>query len=308
MKRYLGISLLLILVLIVTGCGGNKRIVREKTTSSKTVVDPTSNPTVDPQEDPKEDPVSKIIFFDNFESNESVKGWTTTGFWHRQVNNSTIVNKAVPKYVNLPAGDTSGGKIPSAFQGNYCYWYGQITTGNYIGEQNVNDKNGSGGKSVKEHSGTLTSPAITIPEGANPVLSFMTWYEIEGFNPSKYDLMSIKISDDDGKNYKEIDRLNPKVDPAETSEDKRKPIAYTSGGFNVPGKWIEINLNLSEYQGKTIKIQFEFSTRDSMYNGFRGWLIDQVKIENSDAPLLKIQGMQSVISYPYSEKLPPRRD
>lgn len=30
MKRYIGISLLLIVVLIVAGCGGNKRIVKER--------------------------------------------------------------------------------------------------------------------------------------------------------------------------------------------------------------------------------------------------------------------------------------
>ncbi|HOJ77658.1 MAG TPA: hypothetical protein PLZ08_05080 [Bacillota bacterium] len=284
MKRYIGISLLLIVVLIVAGCGGNKRIVKERSTPGETGVNPVGGP--------KDDPVSKIIFFDDFESDQ---GWTTTGFWHRQVNDSGIVNKGLI-YYNLPKGDTSGGNIPSAYDGNYCYWYGETDTGNY-------SRTPEGVISKGANSGTLTSPAITIPEKTNPVLTFMTWYEVESVTPNEFDQMIVKISDDDGASFKELYRLNPVENPYH--DGKKSSIAYTSGGFDLPGKWVEVGkLSLSEYQGKTIKIQFEFSTKDDAFNYFRGWFIDLVKIVNSDEPVLKVQGMQSIRSYP---KNPPQR-
>lgn len=281
MKK-LGVSLLLIVILIVTaGCGGNKKVVRDKTTTGETITDPSGNPTGGPITVPKDEPedglVPKIIFEDDFEVSS---GWSPAGMWHRQKNNSSIVNTAVPKYVMLPVGDTSGGKIPTAYSGSYCFWYGKTATGNYIGTQSVEDSEGSGGTSIESTYGSLTSPTISIPKNANPVLTFMTWYEIESVNSKKgkFDQMYVRISGDGGNTYKEIYRLNPDENPS----GAKNSLAYTSGGFNVPGKWIEVKLDLSEYRGKTIRLKFTFNNPDRSNNGFRGWFIDLVRIINAE--------------------------
>jgi hypothetical protein len=209
---------------------------------------------------------------DDFESDS---GWAGTGFWHRQLN-ANILNQAVPDYVTLPPGDASGGRIPDAFSGTHSWWYGSPNTGNYIGVQISDDGPLSGGTSTEANMGTLTSPPINISGVANPELTFMAWFEIESVAPNAdgFDLMIVSASTD-GDTFTELARLNPFADP---TVDNRNALAYTSGGFNQPANWVPAIVDLSDFAGGSVWLRFEFNTMDHLYNGFRGWFIDDVSI------------------------------
>lgn len=226
------------------------------------------------------------IFSDNF---ETAGDWVATGFWHRQ-RDDNIKNVAVSKYVKLGVNDNTGGRIPEAYQGSYYYWYGVKDTvgmqgladmtsrGNFMGMQQEYDDSLSGGTSMYLNHGTLTSPPISLAGYMEASLHFYTWWEIEGVNPnaSGFDIMSVAVDTSGTDNFMELLKLNPYADPA--SDEDRSPLCYSSSGFNKMPLWVDQDVDLTPFAGKTIRIQFSFDTRDHLYNGFRGWFIDDLKI------------------------------
>lgn len=72
-----------------------------------------------------------------------------------------------------------------------------------------------------------------------------------------------------------IKKLNPSVDP-KTESRYSKPFT-SAGNFRKP-VWNSEEFDLSAYVGETIKLKFYFDTVDANYNGFRGWIIDDLKI------------------------------
>jgi hypothetical protein len=118
------------------------------------------------------------------------------------------------------------------------------------------------------------------PDGAH--LTYDTWFEIESVNPnsSGYDVMTVYAIDLDTGDTIELGRLNPSVDP--TLPD-RAAIPFTSGGFNDAPVWRQASADLSQFTGHTIKLQFHFRTVDSLYNGFRGWIIDNLRVSPGSA-------------------------
>ncbi len=220
-------------------------------------------------------PVS-VIFEDNFETN---KNWVLNGYWNRFANNTNIKNKAYPKYVKLAPDDNSNGSLPSAYGGSYTIWYGEILTGNFMGEPSTFQDSLSGGTGQSRNEGSATSPSITVSSttGAASV-SFWTWWEIESVNPnsSGFDIMEVEVFEiTDTSNITVLGKLNPYSDPI---LDDRAALPYTSTGFNKAPIWTYQEFDISAFIGKTIKIRFFFDTRDALYNGFRGWLIDDVKV------------------------------
>ncbi|MGI6713163.1 MAG: carboxypeptidase regulatory-like domain-containing protein [Bacillota bacterium] len=214
---------------------------------------------------------------------ETDQGWQTTGFWHLIQNDSNIKNNAVPVFVSLPEGDETNAYVPNTPFGAKAFWYGQDATGNFIGTQISNDEALSGGTSVGPNSGDLTSPVIDLTGMTSPVLQFQSWWEIESVNPnaSGFDLMTVKVYSVTEGTYYDLGRLNPWVDPY---EENRFHLAFTSGGFNRPAVWVPYSFDLSKFAGQQIQVQFNFDTNDELYNGFRGWLIDEVGIYNVDTP------------------------
>lgn len=211
----------------------------------------------------------------------SLADWTANGLWRAVDQNSGIKNMAIGKYVSLPEGDSSGGYLPNAPSGGKCFWYGlnssenNYAVGNYLNEQAESDQDFSGGTSTGEHSGVLTSPLFSVPqvsEGQIPILSFKSWWEIEGVNPDDFDQMKVYVSKEGSKLL--LGKLNPL--PSNGGEPH---LPYTSGGYNQPAAWKSYTFSLDGCQGSQVQFAFEFSTGDSQFNGFRGWLIDQVKVE-----------------------------
>lgn len=215
------------------------------------------------------------IFRDTFvEANQ----WTTTGLWNRIASNSNITNNAFPTYVKLAPNDKSEGILPNAHHGNHYYWYGDPSTGNFIGSQIDNDSQHSGGTSKSAHSGTMTSKIISIPNSSEIALQFWTWFEIESVNPnaSGYDIMEIQVVLVEESNKTEtLGRINPFSDPI---FENRSALPFTSGGFNTAPVWTLIETDVSKFSGKDIRLRFHFNTIDTYYNGFRGWIIDDVRI------------------------------
>ena len=175
-----------------------------------------------------------------FDFEDGPQGWTTTGLWH---------------WVT-----PSNSAYPNAHSGAGSFWYGNESTGNY---------------NIGQNSGMLISPPLANPS----ILTFWTWWEIEGVEPSSHDLMQIIA--DDGSKYLFL-QLNPKEDPGDTDG------YYSSRGYNVPGVWVKHTVNLRHYPGLD-RVVFYFDTGDDMFNNHLGWYIDDVTIYESVVPVNKIQ-------------------
>jgi hypothetical protein len=220
-----------------------------------------------------------LPWFDDMES--GAPGWTSTGFWHipfkpQQI--SVLSPTINPNLVTLP----DAGNLPSPFSGNYCWWYGENSTGTYIGKGfDPAQSSNSGGTSDSANSGALITPPISLAGQTHAVLSFQTWWEIEGVESDVFDVMNIDASSDAGVTWNPLGRgrLNPLSDPA--GEDW-KP--FSSNGLGQKGSWTGQYFDLSGYAGKTVLIRFTFATRDKLYNGFRGWFIDDVSVTAGTLP------------------------
>ncbi|MBE0484367.1 MAG: hypothetical protein IBX52_12800 [Bacterioplanes sp.] len=215
---------------------------------------------------------------------------TMLNLWHRHTSNRNISNAALnntPRLVKLAPDDTSNGKIPEPFDGGAC-WYGQgsgndLGLGNFLGE--FADTNGGdeldGGTSDNPNGGAIVSPDIDLTNITGSIaLTFRTWWEIESVNPNKsgFDLLMVQARQGDGA-WENIARLNPFTDP-ETGDLDRAPLPFSNRGFNrAPAwQWQEL-IDISELAGHhAVQIRFVFRTQDGLYNGFRGWLIDNVRI------------------------------
>ncbi len=247
-------------------------------------------------------------YADDFETDV---GWVASdpvvgAYWHHRENGVTL-NTAVPDCVTLSAeeectpdpgdpadpcpicadGETNNcipapGALPYAYDGMYAAWFGVPDQGNYAGTGlSCSNKNGGSGGPTD---GTYTSPAIEILPGAtNLQVAFWYWYEIEGVDPNvMYERMSVLVSSD-GVVFEEIGVLNPDIDTNGAPDQ-----AYTSSGFFQAPKWTWTGLPLGEDLSAQVAaagemyVQFKFDTADSSYNGFRGWLVDGLKIRGVD--------------------------
>jgi hypothetical protein len=219
-----------------------------------------------------------IYFSDDFESEST--SWSASGFWNRiNLEENIIFNALVENgYTSLaPDEPSSKAFLPSAFSGKFGWWYGQKDTGSFIGTQTSSDNLLSGGTSTSANSGDLVSPVINLQSATSPVLRFRTWWEIESVNPNEngYDILEILISTDGGNSYTSLRKLNPYVDPNE-SDRSHKP--FSSGGYNRAPVWAMEEIYLADYVGQNVNIRFNFKTNDELYNGFRGWILDDVEI------------------------------
>jgi hypothetical protein len=220
-----------------------------------------------------EAPPPTQIFHEDFE--DPLTNWEMEGLWNVH-KNETIFNEMNPEYVILAPNDYSEGAMPDSYKGISSIWYGNKETGNYLGEQSPYDYELSGGTSVAKNRGTLISPIINLSNLEEASFNFWSWFEIESVNPNQtgYDLMEIHVIKSSGV-PEQLGKLNPYTDPIIPD---RKPIPFTSGGFNQLPAWKYHEFDLTEYVGSSIRLQFVFDTRDGLYNGFRGWIIDEITV------------------------------
>jgi hypothetical protein len=238
--------------------------------------------------------VVTLPWFDNIENGTA--GWTSTGFWHTpyRPQQLKILSPTInPDLVTLP----DAGYLPAPFSGNYCWWYGENSTGTYIGSNfdSVQQTPLNGGQSVAANSGDLITPPISLVGQKNALLSFATWWEIEGVAADAFDLMKVQVSTDAGVTWNPVGRgeLNPLNDPAGADY---KP--FTSNGLGQKGSWTQQYFDLTPYVGSVVSIRFTFDTGDELYNGFRGWFIDDVGVTGGTLPAPSIIAMSPPVVNP----------
>ncbi|MDO5767910.1 MAG: hypothetical protein Q4P13_00270 [Psychrobacter sp.] len=208
----------------------------------------------------------------------------TTG-WMVRASDYTISNNLVNKRVNLAPNDTTQGLVPLPLQANKSFWYGNKQTGNFLGKMSDDSSNNDdvgfdGGTSMGPNRGDLTSPSINLTNVTTPVsLSFKTWWEIESVNPNinGFDVMTVSVAVGGSNDFVPIARLNPLTDPEAQLDNA--PLPFTTGGFNQAPKVIQQEgISLDDYKGQVIRLRFNFDTNDELYNGFRGWMVDDILI------------------------------
>ncbi|MCF6255853.1 MAG: carboxypeptidase regulatory-like domain-containing protein [Gammaproteobacteria bacterium] len=270
------------------------------------------------------------LFHETFEPDSpTVDQWTTTkvigdnidNMWHIHTAGENIINEAYSDgFVRLAPNDTSAGAVPDPVEGIQAYWYGSKVVdsagsvqGNFIDTHDVvADSADSGGTSSEmNNSGWLTSPVIDLSGATGDLsLTFRTFWEIESVNPNSggFDLMTIETSNNGGTTWAPIARLNPLSDPA--SLQNRDPIPFSNTGYNSAPIWSQQELiQLLDVAGSSeAMIRFSFDTVDELYNGFRGWMIDDIKIINQPGtfPVLDIFSAKSGTLLE-SQKSTPRR-
>lgn len=231
---------------------------------------------------------------------ESLQHWTISNTheqtgWTALERGHNIVNSLVDTHVLLAPNDTSGGAVPDPHTGDFAFWYGNPESGNFVGDLSSSDGSPlDGGTSESSNRGSLTSGPIDLSAVAAETdisLTFRTWWEIESVNPNEngFDLMSVQVSTD-GSNFNTIARLNPLSDPQ--SNVNRAPIPFSNTGFNSAPNWSSQELiPLDSIAGEsTAYLRFEFRTVDGLYNGFRGWMIDNVQIRNEAGTFPTFEG------------------
>ena len=218
-----------------------------------------------------------------------VAGLNSTNLWHNHTRGLSITNRAVVNgLVSLAPDDQSGGRIPDP-QGNSACWYGQSESGdgqgNFFGDSTLNSLN----------SGAIVSPLIDLTNASAPLaLDFNTWWEIEALNPSRSNLMTISVSTDNGGSWNDIARLNPKADSIVFPTD----LPHSNRGFNKAPLWLSQEpISLSEFAGQQIKLRFAFTKNERSYNGFRGWLVDDIRIYQGDGTFPRYTESERVVHF-----------
>ncbi len=222
-------------------------------------------------------------------TSDSVDGGVLN-LWHSHDANQGIRNQALEdNLVKLAPDDQSQGAIPNPGTTRAC-WYGQpgnapaAGRGNFIGTAEVTGGGITldGGTSDEPNAGAIVSPLIDLTSASSPLsVTFRNWWEIESVNPNNegFDLMSVQISTDNGDTWSTLARLNPLSDPIGQAD--RAPLPYSNRGYNKAPAWLwQEPIDISEFAGDQIRLRLEFDTVDELYNGFRGWLVDEVRIIN----------------------------
>jgi len=235
-----------------------------------------------------------VPYFEDFEG--GAPGWTTLAFthlcqWQLMTNPETIAVHPSIYGEMVELGDPRPAYLPSAYSGNTCWWYGSPESGTFIG--NPFDDSPfptpvhTGGSSYEAHGGSLTSPVFETSDLGHIMFSFWTWWEVECIDIDQFDMMFILVSKNYGVSWDTLNWLNPPFARLPGWEHWQ---SYSSGGYLAPAVWIRWNYFLdSEYSGHDIMIRFLFDTQDALYNGFRGWFIDDVYVAGGlqEAQLLR---------------------
>jgi hypothetical protein len=186
-----------------------------------------------------------------------------------------------PDLVTIP--DAVLGCLAPANSGTRAWWFGVNPLGSYIGESTQFPqvpKNG-GTSASPDIFGDLESPPILPPTEGNSSLMFSTWWEIESVDAHAFDLMLILAVLND-LSVVEVTRLNPSTDAAWGTPDLHYASDYSGLGQNaveqdpfLAPQWVNHMVPLPE---GTIEVIFRFSNNDALYNGFRGWMLDDIKV------------------------------
>ncbi len=116
--------------------------------------------------------------------------------------------------------------------------------------------------------GILESNLVTLPAGSPDItLTFWSWHETEPGRLDTHDLKQIIIVGSPSATY--------------TINSTPAPTIITPPG---PDGWYQAQIDLSAYEGQTIRIQFRFDTVDALNNAYEGWYIDDIRLSAQWTP------------------------
>ena len=243
-------------------------------------------------------------------STNSFGDWNLTGCsvnskskW-QVVTNPLSIDVNNTDWANTVWGETNVTLLPDAETNTTGYvWFGDKDTGMFS-NTNENTSNGAVcGKAITKE--------VNLSNYSFPVLNFKSWFEVESVDVAKgmYDQMKVGFIIPSSSNggastvtiytangdketvstdtYYPLDSINPEYEP--DIQDANVP--YSSAGVNALPVWKNYSVAVDGLAGHNVKFVFEFKSMDSLFNGFRGWGIDDVKVENSMDNVLALPPM-----------------
>jgi len=198
-------------------------------------------------------------------------GWEATGPWSVRDHPERItVSPTIGGHLSdVPAGTA----LPLPAEGTHAAWFGDPASGTYcIGYDELRQHPSDGCTSNGVVRGTLTSPSFAT--GAGPVtVTFRGWWEISGGSPDLTDLMLVEYSVD-GATWTEAGRLNPDAPPWGSRHQ-----LWSAAGHKGAGEWDAYSVELPAAAGhEAVRVRFRFDSVDEYGQGFRGLLVDDVKV------------------------------
>jgi hypothetical protein len=178
-------------------------------------------------------------------------------------------------------------------------WFGSTSTGMFTDKAVINDTYTN--TSSATVCGKAISPVIDLSNYSFPVLTFKSWFEVESVDVAKgqFDQMRVGFIIPSAENggvsevvtynskgdavtlktdtYYPIYYLNPDFEP----DIQEGPVPYTTAGVNTFPVWKEFEVPVDGLAGYKVKFVFDFDSEDWLYNGFRGWGIDDIKVIDS---------------------------
>jgi uncharacterized repeat protein (TIGR01451 family) len=102
--------------------------------------------------------------------------------------------------------------------------------------------------------GSLELTTDVLVPASGGVLRWYNWVETE--NDSDFDHWRVEVSSDGGANWS---------------------VVYNGQGASRP-YWQDLWADVSAYAGQSIRVRFVFDSVDSIYNGYLGWYVDDVRL------------------------------
>jgi hypothetical protein len=237
--------------------------------------------------------------FEGFEVSETSNGWSTEPVepdvgWYR-LTGMGGPNVYIDECVFMPSDEdctagTSGcpicvnetdnkcipapGHLPNAFAGDSRMVFGTQRLGNYLHPQ------AGCGLSEASVSGSLISPWIQTHWVRDLVLVFQSAWEVESHDP-RSDMMLVEVQAGFNGSWMPVGSVKP--DSLEPSKVPELPLS--SGGLDRAPVWKQYEFSLASFVGDSLRVRFRFDSIDGNYNGFRGWMLDDVELKGRGCDL-----------------------
>ena len=132
----------------------------------------------------------------------------------------------------------------------------------------------------------LTSPAVTLPSGQNPVtLKFWNFQTLEDSGSGCYDGGILEISNDGGATWTQASNGTLLTDPYDgpVSGSFSNPLAGRDAWCGDPQLFLNSIMDVSSYAGQTVQFRFRLGT-DTSVGRPDGWNIDDVMVQSCQTP------------------------
>jgi len=185
--------------------------------------------------------------------------------------------------------------LPPSASGNKNIWFGYLASSD-------NELNGtyydSGLQENKKVEGYLISPLIDLTNFSQARLTLDTWFEVDMGNYA-FMYIDVALADEEFSTLDELELVSiygtfkmkkGSFKPLEQFNPMTSPISYNQpipfGSYleemGIP-TWFKQEINLDPFAGHKIKLRFRFITLNKPNNIFRGWAVDNIKIEEKQS-------------------------